>query len=627
MKKIWSFIVALFMIFPIIASASEVDYDIKNYYINADILSDGDMKVTEVIVLDGTFNGYIRDIKYTNDVLQNNGFANNSIYNASNLEIISVEAKKVNKVNFDIINSTDFDTLVANKGANGGYLESYLTYGKSYKMYYKSSNDKVAFKITYLLKDVVVVHEDVAEVYWTFIGEDYPDKIRDLQIKINLPSTDNSSNFRIWAHGDLAGEINKYENKYILATVKSLDPYSSVDVRTTFDLSLVNSEFISKKSYKTALDEIIEVEEERAEIANQERKEMRIKFAIILIFVVVWFIALIITWVYIYHKYDKEYKKTFNAKYYREFIDDYNVEVIDYLFHKSITPDAMSASIMNLIYKKNIKVEEILSDKKKKDYTFYLLNENNINETEKNLIDFLFTKVGSDNKFTTIELKNYAKSTKTCEKFSTSYTTWKNKVIQDGKNQKFYEIQIKPKVLGVILFLVSLLINGLSGLLHVVNPLTYIAIFIGLIFMIYTFCFDRKTLKGNEHFAKWTAFKNFLEDFGSFEIKELPEIKLWERYMVYATLFGLADKVSKAMNVKIKEIEQSGVNIDSTTISYNDWYIFNSINSLVNRSVDANITAITAERAGSSSSSGGGFGGGFSSGGGFGGGGGGGRGF
>lgn len=626
MKKICAVIAALFMIFPVVIHASEVDYDITNYYINADVLTNGDMEVTEVIVLDGTFNGYIRDIEYANENLQENNFANNTIYNASNLEIISVEAKYVDDIDFNIVNNTDFDILIANKGANGGYLESGLTYGKSYKMYYKASNDKVAFKITYLLKDIVVAHQDVAEVYWTFIGEEYPDEIHDLQIKVNLPLMDNSTNFRIWAHGDLAGEVNKYENQYLLATIKTLDPYSSVDVRTTFDLSVVDSELITKKSNKVALEEILKVEEERAEQANQERKAMKIKYYIILFLTIAWFIAVVIAWIYIYHKYDKEYKKSFIAKYNREFIDEYNVEVIDYLFNKIITPNAMSASIMNLIYKKNIKLEEIPSDKKKKEYTFYLLNEEGITDTEKYLIDFLFTKVGSENKFTTAELKNYAKGTKTCEKFSTSYTTWKNKVIQDGKNQKFYEIQIKPKIIGILFFIVSILINVLSGILYVENPLTFVAVLIGIIFMIYTLVFNKRTQKGNEHYARWNAFKSFLDDFGSFEIKELPEIKLWERYMVYATIFGLADKVSKAMNVKIKELETSGVYVD-TTPTFTDWYIFNSINRSVTNSINENITAITAERAGSSSSSGSGFGGGFSGGGGFGGGGGGGRGF
>ena len=49
------------------------------------------------------------------------------------------------------------------------------------------------------------------------------------------------------------------------------------------------------------------------------------------------------------------------------------------------------------------------------------------------------------------------------------------------------------------------------------------------------------------------GMKKFLSDFGRFDEKELPEIILWEKYLVYAAAFGIAAKVEKAMQLKIKE--------------------------------------------------------------------------
>ena len=296
--------------------------------------------------------------------------------------------------------------------------------------------------------------------------------------------------------------------------------------------------------------------------------------------------------------------------------------------NKNITPNALSASIMNLIYKKVIQVEEIPSNKKKKDYKFTLNRENeNKNETETYLINFLFTKVGKDDTFTTQELQSYAKSTKTCEKFSNSYTTWKNKVIKDGKAQNFFESTGKAKGISILFLVVGIIINILAGVFIVIVPTLYINIFLSIIFLIYTFAFFKRTKKGNDDYSKWKAFKKFLNDFGTFDTKELPEIILWERYMVYATVFGLAEKVSKVMNVKIRELEASGVSVTSYNPTFSDWYVFNSLNNIVTSSVRSNASAVTAQRANSISSSGGGHGGGFSSGGGFGGGGGGGHGF
>ena len=125
----------------------------------------------------------------------------------------------------------------------------------------------------------------------------------------------------------------------------------------------------------------------------------------------------------------------------------------------------------------------------------------------------------------------------------------------------------------------------------------------------------------------WKGFKNFLNDFGAFDTKELPEIILWERYLVYATIFGLADKVSKTMNVKIKEMDISTLNSTDTYIFINDFGMPNIINGAISSAYHGAQTAINRENANASGGSFGGHGGGFSSGGGFGGGGGGGRGF
>ena len=339
--------------------------------------------------------------------------------------------------------------------------------------------------------------------------------------------------------------------------------------------------------------------------------------------------------IYLYYKYGKSPKSGYYSKYNREFIDDYNVEVIDYLMNRKITPNAMSASIMNLIYKKNISASEIANTgkSKKKDYSFVLEKMDNTNESEQILIDFLFHKVGKSKKnedgkqeFTTIDLKAYASGTKTCETFVSSYTKWKNNILKLGKNENFYDSSSKPKLIGFLVLAISFILIFLATQWGVDYFLTYLCAPAGIIFFIYSLMLIKKTKKGSEHYDKWKAFKNFLNDFGTFDIKELPEIALWERYLVYAVIFGLADKVQKSMNVKIKELD-----ITDTTY-YPSFYYYNftpTINSSVSQAISSAYSRQAANYANShsSSSSGGGFGGGFSSGGGFGGGGGGGRGF
>ena len=601
------------MFFPIISQAAS--NDIEQYYINAEIREDGDVYVEEIFLIDDDINGYEMNLSKKN--------ANSDIF-AGAISNIEVAAKMVDSISFATFDE-DFSrfTLVnyASVGDSEKYVVNNTSDGVNIVMYYPSNNEKVAFKVSYVLEDVLILHDGFGEFYWNFFSGELPEEINDLNIRVVLPGVDNSEYFRFWAHGPMAGDIDDYNsatNNIVIASIDTLDANGILDIRLTFADSLVNSTFITKHSDST-LDDIIAEETEIANETNALRESVRIKWYIALGATIGFYVLLVGAFIYIYFKYDKELKADFNHKYNREFIDDYNVEVVDYLLNHNVTENALSASVMNLIYKKNIKAEAIPD--KKDSYTFTLLNRDNLNATENSLVNFLFTRVGKDNTFTTMDLKKYASGVTTSQDFITSYTNWKNQVIKDGQDQNFFEKKKNYIWLPFILLIYStlLLIFISSNNIEMFGGL--LTIFFAIIFMIYAISCNRKTKKGVEHYAKWQAFKNFLNDFGNFSIKELPEIILWERYLVYATVFGLADKVEKAMNVKITEF--SNVN-DANYIMFthiHNVHMASVISSTMHTAINTSQITINRANASSRMSSGGGFGGGFSGGGGFGGGG------
>jgi len=100
------------------------------------------------------------------------------------------------------------------------------------------------------------------------------------------------------------------------------------------------------------------------------------------------------------------------------------------------------------------------------------------------------------------------------------------------------------------------------------------------------------------------GLKKYLEEFSRMNTKEVMEVKLWDEYLMFAYLFGIADKVSKQLkNMYPDVIEQ----MQSQSFDYNMLVFINNIST---RSVTA---ASNARSAAESYSSGGG---GFSSGGG-----------
>ena len=143
MKKVICFIISLFIFSINLYAVSNVNYKIDDYIVDSRIDISGNMVVREVIKVKGSFNGYIRDLKYKNS---NNkvfdksidSFYGSSIYDASNIEV-----RKVGTINYDkeldfnvfdqsINEFTMNDSCTVNKGC---YEKSDITDGVSLKMY------------------------------------------------------------------------------------------------------------------------------------------------------------------------------------------------------------------------------------------------------------------------------------------------------------------------------------------------------------------------------------------------------------------------------------------------------------------------------------------------------------
>ena len=64
------------------------------------------------------------------------------------------------------------------------------------------------------------------------------------------------------------------------------------------------------------------------------------------------------------------------------------------------------------------------------------------------------------------------------------------------------------------------------------------------------------TQEGIDESTKWKGLKKYMEEFSLLKEKEVPEIVLWEKFLVYATVFGIADKVLKQLKVVYPDLEE-----------------------------------------------------------------------
>ena len=118
-------------------------------------------------------------------------------------------------------------------------------------------------------------------------------------------------------------------------------------------------------------------------------------------------------------------------------------------------------------------------------------------------------------------------------------------------------------------------------------------------------------------YYQWHSFKNMIKSIPSFKESELESVILWNRILVYATLYGQANKVSDVL--KRYNIHLSNPSLDEFTHSATPFIILNNVNRI--ESYVSTSNTVSNFSINSNSGSGGLGGGGFSGGGGGGGGG------
>ena len=64
---------------------------------------------------------------------------------------------------------------------------------------------------------------------------------------------------------------------------------------------------------------------------------------------------------------------------------------------------------------------------------------------------------------------------------------------------------------------------------------------------------------GEDEYAKWRGLYNFLNSETLMNERTVIDLPLWEQYLVYATAFGISDKVIKALKIRCPDFEQSPV--------------------------------------------------------------------
>jgi len=490
------------------------------------------------------------------------------------------------------------------------------------------------FEISYTIVDAVKNYEDASEFYWQFISEESAIPARNVTGTITLPNNVISGeDFRVWAHGPLNGNITKTSNNTATFEIENLSAYTMLEARVVTPTYVFNKNL--NTSYEEKLDYILTQEQEWADEANRQReaiaRRQKIMKFVTIVFLVLTNIAGIFVAVVLVKKINKykdelekapNIKPTMPSKYFRDIprkdATPAQAAFIHYFKTSHISmhiPDIISATMLDLCMKKYLKFE-VIPDKKNQIKVILTPNmDKNILSKDEKLIYEMLEKVSSSKEFTMKEFEKY------CKNHSSSFMKDYNLIEPYSKEEAIkYELYDKELIKKYN----SNVGKGLGFIfLTIISFILMIFAFIpALICSVKCFQISNRynslTQKGTDEKEAWMGLKNFMEDFSMMDQKEVPELVLWEKYLVFATAFGIADKVLKQLKVVYPQITDANY-MNSNGYSY---LYFMSSNNFSNNFINSINTSVTNTFNSVNYSSGSGAGGGFSGGGGFGGGGG-----
>ena len=620
------FFISVLLIFNVKSYAGTQSWNSLDYDVTVN--SDGSMDVVE------TWNIYISE---TNTIFKDFEL-DDSKY--SGITDVSVSRVDSNEIPLTQIYEEQYHV------DTGCYYALPIDNGKKFEIAWNvgldDSSETRTYKLYYTIRDAVKIYSDCTELYWQFLGTDNENVGKNITGTINLPRpVSDIERLRVWAHGPLEGQIDRVSENTVKFSVPKINRRTMLEVRVVTEDNIYTENF-NYENTKT-LASILEEEQGWADEANAKRENAKLMMKMFKIIIVL-IILINIFVIFKYNKKVKEFKEKgkeletkynypdYDIEYFREIPDEENATPARALYiHDFATNNSnitykidkiFSATILDLSLKGLIEFEPL----DKNEVRIILKNDTNgieISEDEKVVYNILVKACGSKGSATVKEFEKYSRvnyddiypKLQKLQKIVERDEEDCGKIDSKRKNASKYWTNEKNKY-DIILVLL------------IVFPFTWplLGFHIGILRCIIELSKNIKKIpilseNGNVEMKQWKALEKYMKEYSLLKEKNVPDIVLWEKFLVYATTFGISKQVIKQLKMVHPEMFEMD-NAHMHRCAY--WYMisdprygdnyFNNFNSGLSNVYSSASSAYSIAH--SSSSSGSGSGGGFSGGGG-----------
>ena len=579
-------------------SLNNLDFDVV---VNAD----GSMDVTE------TWN--IR-IGYTNTLYKDFKLDKNKYTNIINVKVAETTdgiRKELTQIDEEMYHVT--------KNCYYGLKTSSDTFEIAWGVGLDKGYETRIYEISYTITDAIGKYNDYAELYWQFVGEDFEIDADKIMGTITLPQTvTNKEDIKVWGHNKaLNGEIYVTDYDEIKFKLRDFSAGSYVEIRSLFPTNLITT---SDRTYnKNIYDEVYKEEKRWADQANIRKQIAEIEEGIYTVFFISIILALCIIFI------EKAFKYVKKMSSMQKFEPEQKLDYFRDLPEKNVTPGEalyvlkepynnftyyfgkiFSAEMLNLNLKGYIELNVDKEEKNKEKIYIKKLKEadENLKSEERQILSFIIKAIKNKGEIEIKELEkfitNHASSVESLintTKKLIENSLEKEKII-DKKQQEEYQ-SYKNFAWGYYL---SAFVTVFWAF-----PLSIILFLDGILCSRIKKKTNSLTQKGVNLQEKWKGLKKYMEDFSLLDEKEVPAVEIWEQYLVYATAFGIADKVLKQLKTIYPNIDDiDGLN----TSAYMHFMYHSNFSSSFSGAINSSISSAYTSSHSSSYGGGGGFSGG-----------------
>ena len=411
---------------------------------------------------------------------------------------------------------------------------------------------------TYQLANVAKRYQDVGEINWKIIGANWQTDLQHTKIVIQLPKMTYQT-LQAWTHSKSATKFVVDKQAGTLTYEKArVNPDQPVEVHTMFDQAALSTATQRTGNRRAAILDQERAIAERAEKTAKRDKAMQgyVTWLAILPF------GLLIRLIALWRRIRVQNKHIIETPHNYELPSDLPPAVVGWQLRDSgaAVSTLFSATLMDLLAKRVLIVSEEPTKKwRKTNYRIQLDRTTAFNDFEETLLTILFgeqVEIGKSIQTQTMQDGESAFA----KRYTDKIDRFEDQVRRAAKPVNLIDHDAVSQltqwqVWTIVAAVAVVVINGAVWVMssaHIAGWFIGVSVGLSVLIAVVAFAMAVKirqiyTVEGWPIAEAWFGFGRMLRDVGQFEVKQVPDVMLWDRYLAYAVVLGVADKVADAL--------------------------------------------------------------------------------